>query len=473
MDGIALVMIVRDEARSLERCLAAPARGSTRWWCSIPARVDATPEIARAARRAGRALRLDRRLRGGPQRRARPDRRALAAGSRRRRMDRPRRRLARRAARAGARLHRPDQRRQPVRRPAARVGEAPSWLPRVLPRGVALRAAASTSSRSRRCRDGACRSSSPTTAISMRSCAKKAGPQRAACSSSRSPPHPDDAYLRYQLGKDLEVRRPLRRGRAALPARPRRRRDPTPPGATTWSCAPSSRSRSPAASTTPLALAEAEAPRWPDSPDFFFALGDLLLDCAASAPARAAELLPRIESSWLRALEIGERPELADTVRGRGSFLAAHNLAVLHAGLGHDAEARRWREREAALRRAESGAALDAARLRPRPGRKRSRRTGARSPCISALRAAPAAYARLSISFCPRPTARRPDRRHADRPAPASCARRLGRARAGPPPLAGRPGAAGREQWAEAAQAFEQAATSAPTAPMRWRRSTP
>ena len=41
-----------------------------------------------------------------------------------------------------------------------------------------------------------------------------------------------------------------------------------------------------------------------------------------------------IESSWLRAIEIGERPELQDTVRGRGSFLAAHNLAVLHDGLG-------------------------------------------------------------------------------------------------------------------------------------------
>ena len=70
-----------------------------------------------------------------------------------------------------------------------------------------------------------------------------------------------------------------------------------------------------------------------DSPDFFFTLGDLLLDWAAHEPARGAELLPMIESSWLRALSIGERPELQDTVRGRGSFLAAHNLAVLYARL--------------------------------------------------------------------------------------------------------------------------------------------
>ena len=55
---------------------------------------------------------------------------------------------------------------------------------------------------------------------------------------------------------------------------------------------------------------------------------------------------------WLRAIEIGEQPGLQDTVRGRGSFLAAHNLALLHAGFGTPAEAARWREREAAFRTA-------------------------------------------------------------------------------------------------------------------------
>jgi hypothetical protein len=102
--------------------------------------------------------------------------------------------------------------------------------------------------------------------------------------------------------------------------------------------------------TEAIALAEVEMPRWPASPDFYFTLGDLLLDWAATEPERGAELLPMIESSWLRALEIGEQPGLQDTVRGRGSFLAAHNLAVLHASLGAPAEAARWREREAALR---------------------------------------------------------------------------------------------------------------------------
>jgi hypothetical protein len=69
--------------------------------------------------------------------------------------------------------------------------------------------------------------------------------------------------------------------------------------------------------------------RWDRSPDFFFALGDLMLDWAASEPARAGELLPMIEEAWQRCLEIGERPDLEGAVHGRGSHLATHNLGVL------------------------------------------------------------------------------------------------------------------------------------------------
>ena len=82
-----------------------------------------------------------------------------------------------------------------------------------------------------------------------------------------------------------------------------------------------------------------------------------------------------IESSWLRAIEIGERPQLQDTVRGRGSFLPAHNLAVLHASLGAEAEAARWRAREAAMRKAAMRDAhgdpnwrAEAPHFRPSPG---------------------------------------------------------------------------------------------------------
>ena len=85
-------------------------------------------------------------------------------------------------------------------------------------------------------------------------------------------------------------------------------------------------------------------PNWPHSPDFFFVLGDLLLDWAALNPATAfQELLPIVESSWLKCLELGDQPNLAGSVRGRGSHLAAHNLAVLYAGLGDTTQAEHFR----------------------------------------------------------------------------------------------------------------------------------
>jgi len=88
-----------------------------------------------------------------------------------------------------------------------------------------------------------------------------------------------------------------------------------------------------------LRRAEAGLARWSESPDFFFALGDVLLDWAADEPARADELLPMIESAWQRCLAIGERPDLEGAVAGRGSHLAAHNLALLYESLGRAEDA--------------------------------------------------------------------------------------------------------------------------------------
>lgn len=94
-----------------------------------------------------------------------------------------------------------------------------------------------------------------------------------------------------------------------------------------------------------MAHAERRMADCSDSPDFFFALGDVLLDWAAEAPGEAAALLPMAEAAWQRCLALGERPEQPGSVQGRGSHLAAHNLAVVYEGLG-DAP------RAAALRRA-------------------------------------------------------------------------------------------------------------------------
>lgn len=80
-------------------------------------------------------------------------------------------------------------------------------------------------------------------------------------------------------------------------------------------------------------LADAEMARWSTSPDFYFVLGDLLLDWATCEPGRAGTLLPLVESCWQRCLALGERPDLGG-VTGRGSYLAAHNLVVLYENLG-------------------------------------------------------------------------------------------------------------------------------------------
>ncbi len=80
-----------------------------------------------------------------------------------------------------------------------------------------------------------------------------------------------------------------------------------------------------------------------ESPDFFFALGDVLLDLAAEQSAQGEVLLPMIEQAWRQCLELGERPDQTGAVAGRGSYLAAHNLALVLEGTGRADEARTLR----------------------------------------------------------------------------------------------------------------------------------
>lgn len=92
-----------------------------------------------------------------------------------------------------------------------------------------------------------------------------------------------------------------------------------------------------------IELAESRMPLWQDSPDYWFTVGDLLLDLACEEPHQAETVMPMVESSWLRCLEIGERPDLEGAVQGRGSYLASNNLAVIYEGLGRSEEARKYR----------------------------------------------------------------------------------------------------------------------------------
>lgn len=162
---------------------------------------------------------------------------------------------------------------------------------------------------------------------------------------------PGDGYLHYQLGKDLELQ-----GRYADAAPHYARADALAGAAEPWRHDLLLRRlftlKKLAHHAEAVQLAQAQQPRFGDSPDYCFALGDLLLDWAAHEPSRGAALVPLIESAWQHAVAIGERPDLPDSVHGRGSYLPAHNLAVLYEGLDRSAEARHWREREQALRSA-------------------------------------------------------------------------------------------------------------------------
>jgi tetratricopeptide (TPR) repeat protein len=149
---------------------------------------------------------------------------------------------------------------------------------------------------------------------------------------------PDDAYLWYQLGKDASVYDEHAQAETAFA----RAAELPHPEQGWWLDLMARRLfalKQLKRHGEGLMLAEQELGRCAESPDFFFALGDLLLDFAADEPAQAELLLPMIESAWQRCLEIGERPELPGAVAGRGSHLAAHNLAVLLDGTGRSAEA--------------------------------------------------------------------------------------------------------------------------------------
>jgi hypothetical protein len=150
---------------------------------------------------------------------------------------------------------------------------------------------------------------------------------------------PGDAYLWYQLGKDCAV---YDEHEAAETAFERACALPEAIAAPWWLDLVSRRLyalKCLGRHADAMDFAQAQMEAGAESPDFFFTVGDLLLDLAASQPEQAEALLPMIESAWRRCLELGERPDQAGAVAGRGSYLAAHNLAVVLEGTGRAAEA--------------------------------------------------------------------------------------------------------------------------------------
>lgn len=225
--------------------------------------------------------------------------------------------------------------------PATGDGGGASWLPRVLPHGVRYegRVHEQPVGPARQQRVGVVLGHDGYTADSL---ARKADRNEALLMAELQA-RPEDAYLWFQLGKEHQVRgRPPQAAlcfsealRLAPPDAPWRH-----PLVVRGITALKTAGRLDEA----LQLAGAEVGRWEDSPDFFFALGDLYLECASQAPERAAtDFLPIVESAWMRCLEIGERPDLEGAVAGRGSHMAAHNLSVFYETLGQSEKARTYR----------------------------------------------------------------------------------------------------------------------------------
>lgn len=150
---------------------------------------------------------------------------------------------------------------------------------------------------------------------------------------------PGDAYLWYQLGKDCAV---YDEHQAAEDAFARACGLPGVAASPWWLDLVARRLfalKCLARHAEAMDFAQAQMQAGDESPDFFFAIGDLLLDLAATQPEQAGELLPMIEAAWQRCLVLGERPEQVGAVAGRGSYLAAHNLALVLDATGREAEA--------------------------------------------------------------------------------------------------------------------------------------
>jgi glycosyltransferase involved in cell wall biosynthesis len=209
---------------------------------------------------------------------------------------------------------------------------ASAWLPRLLPKGVRYegRVHEQPVGASRSVRTGLVLGHDGYTAANLE---RKAGRNEALLMAELQAA-PQDAYLWYQLAREHQVRD--RPPQAALCFAEALRLAPLE---TPWRHGLVVRAitafKTAGQLDEALELAGSEIDRWPNSPDFYFALGDLYLECANQAPEQAAtDFLPIVESAWQRCLEIGEQPALDGSVPGRGGHMAAHNLAVFYETLG-------------------------------------------------------------------------------------------------------------------------------------------
>lgn len=142
---------------------------------------------------------------------------------------------------------------------------------------------------------------------------------------------PDNAYLRYQLARNLETQRRMEEAAAEYDRIDVDALSPEP-----WHhiLVVQKAHTLTAVGRTQEALdfLLGQTARFDASPDFHFVLGNVLVDVAAARPDMAGEALPLAVTEFRRCLAIGERDDLPGHVSGRGSRLAERNLRVVLAG---------------------------------------------------------------------------------------------------------------------------------------------
>ena len=148
-----------------------------------------------------------------------------------------------------------------------------------------------------------------------------------------------DAYLDYQYAKELERKGEL----TAAAERYARSLSAIGTHDTPWReglvCAALVTFGRVRAFDAAFELIERETTVYANSADFWFCVGSFLMDAAEANPKIGAQFFGPIENAFLRCLEIGERSDDGEGVIGRGSFLAAQNLRALYLATGREAQA--------------------------------------------------------------------------------------------------------------------------------------
>ena len=160
---------------------------------------------------------------------------------------------------------------------------------------------------------------------------------------------PHDAYLWYQRGKEAESA-----GRWPDAAAHYAQADALAEAQAPWQadltvrwlhCLSMARCHDQA-----IALASERQPRWSGHTDFNFVVGTVMMNCACDHPDRALACLEIAQASWEACLALGEQPQIEGAVLGRGSHLAAWNLMALHQALGQAAQGQHYEQLAATLR---------------------------------------------------------------------------------------------------------------------------